>query len=108
MVHGVCVSLFNQISKSQKNVLFKIYLKNMIKKKLLKIILLSFPVKPLSVLILTKEREISADRRYEVECRSIGSRPEAVITWWKGNRQMKRISKNVSTTFFILYSKIKY
>ena len=56
----------------------------------------SFAVKPLSVQILTKEREISADRRYDVECRSIGSRPEAVITWWKGNRQMKRISKNVS------------
>ncbi|CAG2057963.1 unnamed protein product [Timema podura] len=51
-------------------------------------------VKPISVKILTQESQISADRRYEVECRSSGSRPEAIITWWKGSRQIKRITKN--------------
>nr|CAD7437683.1 unnamed protein product [Timema bartmani] len=52
-------------------------------------------VKPISVKILTQESQISADRRYEVECRSSGSRPEAIITWWKGSRQIKRITKNL-------------
>lgn len=49
--------------------------------------------------ILTKEKSVSADKRYDVECKSSGSRPEAVITWWKGTRQLKRLAKNVSFYF---------
>lgn len=45
---------------------------------------------------MNKERTLSAERRYEVECRSTGSRPEPVMTWWKGSRQMKKLAKNVS------------
>lgn len=39
---------------------------------------------------------MSADKRYDVECRTTGSRPDAVITWWKGSRPVKRLAKNVS------------
>lgn len=53
-------------------------------------------VKPVAVHILTKEKFVSSDKRYEVECKSSGSRPEAIISWHKGNRQIKRLSKNVS------------
>lgn len=53
-------------------------------------------VKPITVTILNKEKQISADRRYEVECKTTGSRPEAHVTWWKSNRQLKRMAKNVS------------
>lgn len=53
-------------------------------------------VKPQTVNILTKEKHVSADKRYEVECRTSGSRPEAVITWWKGSRPVKKLAKNVS------------
>ncbi|KAJ1526190.1 hypothetical protein ONE63_009349 [Megalurothrips usitatus] len=53
-------------------------------------------VRPLETRIMNKERLLSVDRRYEVECRSAGSRPEPVITWWKGNRQMKKLAKNFS------------
>lgn len=60
-------------------------------------------VKPVSVTILTKEKSVSAERRYEVECRTSGSRPEAIITWWKGNHQIKRMAKNVSLNIIILY-----
>lgn len=63
----------------------------------------SLPVKPKSVNILTKEKQVSADKRYEVECRTVGSRPEAVITWWKGSRPIKRLAKNVSN-FIYLYT----
>lgn len=54
-------------------------------------------VKPLVVQILTKEPRLSADKKYEVECRSSGSRPHANISWWIANRQMKK-ARNVSTT----------
>ncbi|GAB0092793.1 uncharacterized protein DMENIID0001_078290 [Sergentomyia squamirostris] len=61
-----------------------------------KVVILDVNLKPVAVHILTKERVVSADRRYDVECKSSGSRPDAVITWWKGTRQLKRMSKNFS------------
>lgn len=57
---------------------------------------LEISVKPQTVTILTKEKQVSADKRYEVECKTSGSRPEAIITWWKGSRPVKRLAKNVS------------
>lgn len=54
----------------------------------------------MAVHILTKEKFLSADKHYEVECKSSGSRPEAVITWWMGARQIKRMVKNVSRVVF--------
>lgn len=55
-----------------------------------------FIVKPVAVHILAKEKFISADKRIDVECKSSGSKPEAMITWHKSARQLKRMSKNVS------------
>lgn len=53
-------------------------------------------VRPLTVQILNKNRHLSADRSYEVECRTIGSRPEAQITWWKEKKPMRGKARNVS------------
>lgn len=53
-------------------------------------------VRPLTVQILNKRAQLSADRTYEIECRTVGSRPEAYLSWWKGSRQIKRSAKNVS------------
>ncbi|XP_059469955.1 hemicentin-1 isoform X2 [Neocloeon triangulifer] len=60
----------------------------------MKAVVLDINLKPIAVNIVTKEKHVSADKRYEVECKASGSRPEAVITWWKGSRQIKRITKN--------------
>lgn len=54
-----------------------------------------FIVKPIAVHITTREKFVSAEKRYDVECKSSGSRPEASLTWWKGSRQIKRMAKNV-------------
>lgn len=54
-------------------------------------------MKPTAVHILTKEKFVSADKTYDVECKSSGSRPApATVTWWRGNKQIKRLVKNVS------------
>lgn len=45
---------------------------------------------------MTKESRVSADKKYAVECRTTGSRPDAEITWWKANRQIKNGVQNVS------------
>ena len=52
---------------------------------------------------------MSAEKRYDIECKSSGSRPEAMLSWWKGSRQIKRMAKNVSIcmlmfTTFIYHS----
>ncbi|XP_017784081.1 PREDICTED: hemicentin-1-like isoform X2 [Nicrophorus vespilloides] len=60
------------------------------------LVVLDINLKPQSVSILTKEKQVSAEKRYEVECRTTGSRPEAVITWWKGSRPVKKLAKNFS------------
>lgn len=60
------------------------------------VIVLDVNLKPVAVHITTKDKQVSADKRYDVECRSSGSRPDAIITWWKNSRQIKRVTKNHS------------
>ncbi|XP_066142389.1 neural cell adhesion molecule 2-like isoform X1 [Euwallacea fornicatus] len=59
-----------------------------------KAVILDINLKPQTVKILTKKKGVSAGTRLEVECRTSGSRPDAVITWWKGSRPVKRLAKN--------------
>ncbi|XP_063706128.1 uncharacterized protein LOC134835187 [Culicoides brevitarsis] len=61
-----------------------------------KVVILDVNLKPVAVHILVKEKFISADKQIDVECKSSGSKPEAMITWYKGNKQLKRMSKNFS------------
>ncbi|XP_043482941.1 neural cell adhesion molecule 2-like [Leptopilina heterotoma] len=53
-----------------------------------RVLVLDLNLKPHKVQILTKEKKVMVDKKYEVECRATGSKPEAVITWWKTNEQM--------------------
>lgn len=58
-------------------------------------------VKPISVNILNSSLTLVADRKYEIHCVTSGSRPDAIITWFKGKKSLKRIrdfSKNNETT----------
>nr|XP_017021487.1 protein turtle homolog A isoform X1 [Drosophila kikkawai]XP_017021488.1 protein turtle homolog A isoform X1 [Drosophila kikkawai] len=59
-----------------------------------KVVVLDVNLKPMAVHILTKDRFVSADRTYDVECKSSGSKPPALITWWKGSKQLKKLTKN--------------
>lgn len=59
-------------------------------------------MKPVFVKILTKEPRVSADKKYAVECRTTGSRPDAVITWWMANKQIKKVVQNVSIPLTLL------
>ncbi|CAB3236419.1 unnamed protein product [Arctia plantaginis] len=61
-----------------------------------KLVILDINLRPLSVQILNKRQPLSADRNYVVECRTVGSRPEALVTWWKGGKQLRRNAKNFS------------
>ncbi|XP_053984248.1 hemicentin-2-like [Hylaeus volcanicus] len=57
-------------------------------------ITLNINLKPLVVNIINKRAHLSALRTYEIECISSGSRPKAVITWWKGSHHVKDMARN--------------
>ncbi|XP_037957726.1 neural cell adhesion molecule 1-A [Teleopsis dalmanni] len=57
---------------------------------------LDMHLKPLTVKIIDPPLSMVADRRYEVVCESNGSRPNAIITWYKGKRQLRRTKDEVS------------
>ncbi|XP_018560909.1 neural cell adhesion molecule 2 [Anoplophora glabripennis] len=53
-------------------------------------VVLDLILKPLTARILKTVSPLVADKRYEVTCESAGSRPAAIITWYKGKRQLRR------------------
>uniref|UniRef100_A0AAR5Q314 Ig-like domain-containing protein n=1 Tax=Dendroctonus ponderosae TaxID=77166 RepID=A0AAR5Q314_DENPD len=53
-------------------------------------VLLELILKPVTINILKTDSPLVADKRYEVTCESAGSRPSAIITWYKGKRQLRR------------------
>ncbi|CAH0728186.1 unnamed protein product, partial [Brenthis ino] len=63
-----------------------------------KLLILDINLRPLTVQILNKNRQFSADRSYEVECKTTGSRPEAQVTWWKGLKPLRKKARNYSDT----------
>ena len=45
-------------------------------------------VGPTNVEILNQREPLSAGKRYEVKCQSIGARPPPTVTWWLGGKQV--------------------
>ena len=60
------------------------------------LLLLLIEVKPLNAKIISPPTPLVADRRYEVPCESVGSRPNAIITWYKGKRPLRRTKVNTT------------
>ncbi|XP_015585222.1 nephrin isoform X2 [Cephus cinctus] len=56
-------------------------------------LVLDLNLKPLTVNINTPADKggLLADKRYNVTCETTGSQPPAVITWYKGKRQLKHV-----------------
>ncbi|KAH1015102.1 hypothetical protein HUJ05_012880 [Dendroctonus ponderosae] len=98
--------LLESVSIVQQHYTFTIFitsLKGFVFLRLVAHVLIIPVMKPQSVSILTKEKHVSAEKRYEVECRTSGSRPDAVITWWKGSRPVKRLAKNVLINYLPIF-----
>ncbi|XP_045528209.1 synaptogenesis protein syg-2-like [Pieris brassicae] len=54
-----------------------------------KLLILNINLRPLSVQIVRKQEQLSADRSYDVECIVTGSRPAPQITWWIGSKPLR-------------------
>ncbi|CRK87505.1 CLUMA_CG001306, isoform A [Clunio marinus] len=64
-------------------------------------LVLDMYLKPIQVNILNSSLTLVADRKYEIHCSTTGSRPDAIITWLKGKKSLKRTreyNKNNQTT----------
>ncbi|XP_020708442.2 hemicentin-2-like isoform X2 [Athalia rosae] len=58
-------------------------------------VVIELNMKPLTVEIMNKGKIVSAGKKYEVECKSTGSRPPAVLSWWRGSKPLKKTAKIV-------------
>ncbi|KAJ8674506.1 hypothetical protein QAD02_005768 [Eretmocerus hayati] len=57
-------------------------------------VIIELIMKPLEVLILSKEKVVSASKRYEITCRSSGSKPPASLSWYKGSKRLENSSRD--------------
>ncbi|KAG1683469.1 Nephrin [Nymphon striatum] len=59
-------------------------------------VILELNLKPKEVRITSSKMPLSASKLVKLSCQSSGSRPPAVLTWWKGSKKM---TKAVNTFF---------
>lgn len=62
--------------------------------------MLYISVAPLNVRLLGAHQPLSAGRRYDLLCQSAGSRPPAVITWWRDGVRVESTTETVSIIFY--------
>ncbi|XP_054717865.1 nephrin-like [Uloborus diversus] len=57
---------------------------------------LDLNLRPLDVRIINVAPHLSADKKVTLECESTGSRPRAIMTWWKGPEKVKTGNEVIS------------
>ncbi|XP_065206080.1 synaptogenesis protein syg-2-like isoform X2 [Planococcus citri] len=60
-------------------------------------VILDLRLRPLTIELFTTDTPLMADRRYDITCVSTGSRPPAIITWYKGNKPLRRVKEDIRT-----------
>lgn len=75
----------------------------------------SITVSPLNVRLLGAHQPLSAGRRYDLLCQSAGSRPPAVITWWRDGQRLEKTTETVRlclinkcVVFVIMFYKMSF
>ncbi|XP_022257793.1 roundabout homolog 2-like [Limulus polyphemus] len=71
-------------------------------------VIIDMNLKPLEVLIISTHPHVSANRKFEIECQTTGSRPSSHITWWLGNRKMESSMETISEGGNRTVSKLVY
>ncbi|XP_028968200.1 hemicentin-1-like [Galendromus occidentalis] len=61
-------------------------------------VIIDLNFRPLSVWIEGEQQSLSAGKSVTLECTASGSRPPAVIEWWKGGTRMNSTSHNGTST----------
>ncbi|XP_075221992.1 nephrin-like, partial [Lycorma delicatula] len=64
--------------------------------------------KPLSAQILSSDQPLSVDRKYNITCQAIGSRPPAKVSWWIDGRKLEHFNETVSQDDNVTISILKF
>ncbi|CAG2175405.1 unnamed protein product [Oppiella nova] len=71
-------------------------------------IALELNLRPLDVRITTVHRPLMADRQIEVVCEAGGSRPPALVTWWKGSKRLAHTTEEITKNENITVSTVHF
>ncbi|RWS28955.1 hemicentin-2-like protein [Leptotrombidium deliense] len=71
-------------------------------------ITLDLNLRPLDVKITSTKRPLSAGKRVELRCQSRGSRPAAVVTWWKGSKRLQHVTEDTSSHENVTISSVHF
>ncbi|RWS12880.1 nephrin-like protein, partial [Dinothrombium tinctorium] len=71
-----------------------------------KTITIDMNLKPLQVKIIRPQSPLSSGHRAELECQTFGSKPAAMISWWKGSKRMDNVLNSISSDGNVTKSKL--
>lgn len=63
---------------------------------------------PVDVRIVADEQPLTAQRKYDLVCEAIGSRPHAKLTWWKNNSRLEKTKDSISSDGNITISTLTF
>ncbi|XP_052863238.1 contactin-4 [Anopheles cruzii] len=76
------------LSRTHQHSVYSCQASNFYRKNVTANVTIELRLRPLAVEIVNGTGPLSADRRYIVQCQSVGSRPPAKLTWWMGGEQL--------------------
>ncbi|KFB40641.1 AGAP001824-PA-like protein [Anopheles sinensis] len=84
------------LSRAHQHSVYSCQASNFYRKNVTANVTIELRLRPLAVEIVNGSGPLSADRRYIVQCQSVGSRPPAKITWWMGGVQLTATNQTTS------------
>ena len=57
---------------------------------------------------MSLKRALSTGKRVELTCKSEGSRPPAIVTWWKGPKRLQHVSEDVTSSENVTVSMVHF
>uniref|UniRef100_A0A182Q5U4 Ig-like domain-containing protein n=1 Tax=Anopheles farauti TaxID=69004 RepID=A0A182Q5U4_9DIPT len=84
------------LSRAHQHSVYSCQASNFYRRNVTANVTIELRLRPLAVEIVNGSSPLSADRRYIVQCLSVGSRPPAKITWWMGGVQLTATNQTTS------------
>ncbi|ETN61481.1 hypothetical protein AND_006858 [Anopheles darlingi] len=84
------------LSRAHQHSVYSCQASNFYRKNVTANVTIELRLRPLAVELVNGTGPLSADRRYIVQCQSVGSRPPAKLTWWMGGVQLTTTNQTSS------------
>ncbi|XP_035783692.1 hemicentin-1-like [Anopheles albimanus] len=84
------------LSRAHQHSVYTCQASNFYRKNVTANVTIELRLRPLAVELVNGTGPLSADRRYIIQCQSVGSRPPAKLTWWMGGVQLTTTNQTTS------------